>query len=225
MELCHELKVDFREIPIRDAVFQHLKDIGHQPCFHCLVCENAQARERTQILMDHGFTIGTGDLSEIALGWSTYNADQQSMYNVNAGVSKTLARHVIAWSAERSDWSEAVRRALRDILTTPSSPELTVAKPGEPEQSSESVVGPYELNDFFIFHCLRNGFTKSEILFLAEQANSNFSGEGFSRVYLKENLSHWLDEFYRRFAQAQYKRDSMLGGPGFGTEESASNSP
>lgn len=132
---------------------------------------------------------------------------------------------MIAWSAERSDWSEAVRRALRDILTTPSSPELTVAKPGEPEQSSESVVGPYELNDFFIFHCLRNGFTKSEILFLAEQANSNFSGEGFSRVYLKENLSHWLDEFYRRFAQAQYKRDSMLGGPGFGTEESASNSP
>lgn len=83
MELCHELKVDFREIPIRDAVLQHLKDIGHQPCFHCLVCENAQARERTQILMDHGFTIGTGDLSEIALGWSTYNADQQSMYNFN----------------------------------------------------------------------------------------------------------------------------------------------
>ena len=142
-KLCSRLGVDFREIPIRDAVLQHLKDIGHEPCFHCLVCENAQARERTQILMDHGFTIGTGDLSEIALGYSTYNADQQSMYNVNAGVPKTLVRHVVAWSAGSSGWPQAVQEILRDILATPSSPELMVPKPDEPTVTAETLIGPY----------------------------------------------------------------------------------
>ncbi len=217
VDLCHELGVDFREISIRDAVLQHLKDIGHEPCFHCLVCENAQARERTQILMDHGFTVGTGDLSEIALGYSTYNADQQSMYNVNAGVPKTLARHVIAWSVEGSCWTEAVQATLRDILATPSSPELVAAKPEERTVVSEAAVGPYELHDFFLFHFLRNGFTREKILFLVEQANSNPLPRSFSRHYSKEALAHWLNEFYRRFAQAQYKRDSMPGGPKIGS--------
>ncbi len=216
-ELCRELGVDFREISIRDAVLQHLKDIGHEPCFHCLICENAQARERTQILMDHGFTIGTGDLSEIALGYSTYNADQQSMYNVNAGVPKTLARHVIAWSAESSGWTDAVQTRLRDVLATPSSPELVLPKAGEPTVSSETLIGPYELHDFFLFHFLRNGFTRAKILFLAEQANAKPPGAGFSRRYDPKTIAHWLNDFYRRFALAQYKRDSMPGGPKIGS--------
>jgi NAD+ synthase (glutamine-hydrolysing) len=209
-KLCRLAGTDFREIPISDIVTKHLRDLGHEPCKKCLMCQNAQARERTQILMDLGFVIGTGDLSEIALGWSTYNGDQQSMYNVNAGIPKTLVRHVVGWEAKRVE--REMSKVLTDILNTAISPELTKGK-----QKTEDLIGPYELHDFFLFNMLRNGFSPKKILFLAIKANTAEKGFGFSRKYSYAEIIKWLKLFYTRFAPAQFKRDSAPDGPKVGS--------
>lgn len=223
--LCGLLGTDFREIPIGDIVTKHLRELPapclderKEPCRKCLVCQNAQARERTQILMDIAFTVGTGDLSEISNGCCTFNGDQQSMYNVNAGVPKTLVQHVVAWTANRGLFGENISAVLWDILETPISPELTAADEGkEGGQRTEDLFGPYELHDFFLFHILRNGFSPRKILFLARVANANPEGLDFSKRYSEEELAHWLREFYRRFAIAQFKRNAAPDGPKVGS--------
>ncbi len=213
-KLAAMLGADFREIPIQEAVALHFQDIGHDPACHDLTFENAQARERTQLLMDlankeQGLVVGTGDLSEAALGWCTFNGDHMSMYHVNAGVPKTMVRYVITWCAEELFKDEAAR-VLRDIVDTPISPELL-----PPEdcaggmQDTEAVIGPYELHDFFLFHVLRTGAPPRKVLFLARQA--------FGERYDHETLLRWLRVFYRRFFMQQFKRSSMPDGPKVGT--------
>ncbi len=210
LDLMTRLGIEAKEISIVPAVEQHLRDIGHPAdCFDAAY-ENAQARERTQILMDManrrgGFVVGTGDLSEAALGWCTFNGDHMSMYHVNIGVPKTLIRHIIAWfAAERR--SEEIARTLADIVDTPISPEL---KPptaeGEIAQKTEDLVGPYELHDFFLFHFCGNAFTPRKIFFLAEKA--------FAGVYDSETIRKWLGVFLRRFFSQQFKRSACPDGP------------
>ena len=206
--LIKALGVTFKEISIVEAVTQHLKDIGHDPCWKCPICENAQARERTQILMDHGFVLGTGDLSEAALGWCTYNGDHMSMYNVNCGVPKTLVRFIVAWVAEKNLIPEA-SAILKDIVDTPISPELTKSDDGELQQKTEDLVGPYDLNDFFLFHTVRNGFAPRKIRFLATH--------GFTGIYDLMTINKWLGKFIHRFAAAQFKRDAVPNGPKIGS--------
>lgn len=212
--LAKMLGLTLREISIRDAVTQHFKDIGHPDGLHDITYENAQARERTQILMDvanqiGGFVLGTGDLSELALGWCTYNGDHMSMYHVNAGIPKTLVRHLVEWCAHeifRGPESDL----LLDIAATPISPELLPPdEKGEIAQQTEEVVGPYSLHDFFLFHFVRNGFPPDKILFLAEQA---FAGE-FDNATIKK----WLEVFLRRFFTQQFKRNAMPDGPKVGS--------
>jgi len=213
-KLCRELGVAFREIPIVEAVRRHFRDIGHPETRHDVVFENAQARERTQILMDlanqvDGLVIGTGDLSELALGWCTYNADQMSMYNVNGGVPKTLVRYVLSWCAE-TEFGGAAAATLADICATPVSPELLpVDGRGENPQQTERQIGPYRLHDFFLYHALRLHFPPRKILLLAAQA---FDGE-----YGKEEIRRWLILFYRRFFSQQFKRSAMPDGPKVGS--------
>ncbi len=212
--LMEALHVDIREISIVNAVTGHFADIGHDPAVQDVTYENCQARERTQILMDlanqlGGMVLGTGDLSELALGWATYNGDQMSMYGVNAGVPKTLVRHLTAYVAADTD-DEAVRRPLLDIIDTPISPELIpAAADGTIRQKTEDLVGPYELHDFFLYYTLRYGFSPERILLLATKA--------FEGVYTGEIIEKWLSTFFRRFFAQQFKRSCMPDGPKVGS--------
>ena len=212
--LINELGITFREIPIAAACKQHFADIGLPEGDRSVTYENAQARERTQILMDvanmtGGMVIGTGDLSELALGWATYNGDQMSMYGVNAAVPKTLVRHMVEWRAE-NEANEAVSHALKDVVATPVSPELLPAnEKGEIAQKTEDLVGPYELHDFFIYHFMRNAFAPTKILYMAEQA---FEGKHDRATIIK-----WLRTFLRRFFMQQFKRSAMPDGPKVGS--------
>ena len=211
--ISERLGADFSEIPIGDAVAQHFKDIGLSPQARDVTYENSQARERTQVLMDManrlgGIAIGTGDLSELALGWATYNGDHMSMYAVNASVPKTLVRYLVKYEADRSDDVE-LARALEDILATPVSPELLPPVDGEIAQRTEEVVGPYELHDFFLYHILRRGCTPDKALRLALRA---FDGQ-----YDAQTVVHWLQIFCRRFFSQQFKRSCMPDGPKVGS--------
>lgn len=214
LRLMELLEVSSIEISIKDAVSQHFRDLGHDPAIHNVVYENSQARERTQILMDlankyNGMVLGTGDLSELALGWCTYNGDQISMYNVNAGVPKTLVKYLVDWFAETTD-QEELKNVLKDILNTPISPEL-IPSEGKEEinQKTEEMIGPYELHDFFLFHVLRNGFSPSKIFYMATIA--------FHDKYEKAIIRKWLINFYHRFFTQQFKRSCMPDGPKVGS--------
>ncbi len=214
MRLMETLGISAREIPINDAVEQHLRDIRHPTGKHDVTFENAQARERTQILMDTanqvgGFVVGTGDLSEAALGWCTFNADHISMYHVNIGVPKTLVRHLVSWAAHARHVGNE-RTILEDIVNTPISPELLPpGADGEIAQQTEALVGPYELHDFFLYHLVRNGFRPSKVLWIAEHA--------FAGKYDQTEIRHWLRSFLTRFFSQQYKRSVMPDGPKVGS--------
>lgn len=214
LQLMRGLGVSVREIPIRDACTQHFRDIGLDSADRTAAYENAQARERTQILMDvanmeGGLVVGTGDLSELALGWATYNGDQMSMYGVNTSVPKTLVRHLVKWAADTEE-DEAIRATLYDIIDTPVSPELLPAdEDGKIAQKTEELVGPYELHDFFLYNFLRAGYGPAKILFLAEQA--------FRGSYDRATILQWLCVFIRRFFAQQFKRSAMPDGPKVGS--------
>ncbi len=211
--LMQALGVTCREIPIAPACEQHFRDIGHDPSNHDATYENSQARERTQILMDianqtGGIVIGTGDLSELALGWATYNGDHMSMYGVNAGVPKTLVRSLVQWAAENK-FSD-VKDILMDIVNTPISPELLPAnEDGEIQQVTEDLVGPYELHDFFIYNFMRFGYSPEKIHFLARKA--------FAGTYDDATIGKCLKTFVRRFFSQQFKRSCSPDGPAVGT--------
>ncbi len=215
--LCEELGVDFREVNIAAAVERHFRDIGHDIAVRDVTYENAQARERTQILMDiandvGGMVIGTGDLSELALGWATYNGDHMSMYAVNGGVPKTLIRHVTQYAADRyrRDGYTKLADALCDVLATPVSPELLPAdESGHIAQKTENLVGPYELHDFFLYYMLRYGFSPSKLFFMARSA--------WGKVYSNDVILHWLETFLRRFFAQQFKRSCLPDGPAVGS--------
>lgn len=207
------LGAKLQEVPIGDAVLQHFKDIGHQAGNHDVTYENAQARERTQVLMDianqtGGLVIGTGDMSELALGWATYNGDHMSMYGVNASVPKTLVRHLVHYYADTCG-DVLLKEVLYDVLDTPVSPELLPPKDGEIAQKTEDLVGPYELHDFYLYYMLRFGYTPEKIYRIAKLA---FSGE-----YEDEVIYKWLGTFYRRFFSQQFKRSCLPDGPKVGT--------
>ena len=214
LQLMDALGITRREISIAAAVTQHFTDIGHNPAQHDTTYENSQARERTQILMDvanqvGGLVVGTGDLSELALGWCTYNGDHMSMYGVNAGVPKTLVQHLIRHISKKEE-GNAVSQILLDIVDTPISPELTpAAADGTILQKTEDLVGPYELHDFFIYHTLRHGFTPAKVYMLARQA--------FADRYDDETIRHWLQTFCRRFFSQQFKRSCLPDGPKVGS--------
>ena len=222
IEMVQSLGADLREISIVDSVLQHFADIGHDQDVHDVVYENAQARERTQILMDvanqvGGMVIGTGDLSELALGWATYNGDQMSMYGVNASVPKTLVRYLVDYCADtyEEQGEDEIAHVLRDVLDTPVSPELLpTAADGSIEQKTEDLVGPYELHDFFLFHMLRHGSGPLKILRLAECA---FGTGTDQEIYDHETIVRWLKVFYRRFFSQQFKRSAMPDGPKVGS--------
>lgn len=211
--LMKSLGVTIREISIKDSCIQHFNDIGHDINVHDVTYENSQARERTQLLMDianqrNGMVIGTGDLSELALGWATYNGDHMSMYGVNASVPKTLVKHLVEWIANRLD-DEKAKTTLLDIVDTPISPELIPAdKNGNIKQKTEDIVGPYELHDFFLYNLLRHGFSPKKIFALAQIA---FDGE-FDNATIKK----WLTTFCRRFFNQQFKRSCLPDGPKIG---------
>jgi NAD+ synthase (glutamine-hydrolysing) len=213
-KLVKQLGATFREIPIHPAIEQHFRDIGHDPRVHDITYENSQARERTQILMDlankvGGFVIGTGDLSEAALGWCTFNGDHMSMYHVNAGIPKTLVRYLIDWCAD-TEFSGVTGKVLHDIADTPISPELLpITAKGQQHQKTEDVVGPYELHDYFLYHVVRHGARPAKVLYLAELA---FAGRHPRGVILR-----WLEVFVRRFFSQQFKRSAMPDGPKVGS--------
>jgi NAD+ synthase (glutamine-hydrolysing) len=213
LNLMKSLGITSLEISIKDACEQHFKDIGHDSSVHDVTYENTQARERTQILMDmankkNGLVIGTGDLSELALGWATYNGDHMSMYAVNTGVPKTLVRYLVDWASHQLDRESEL--ILQDVLETPVSPELLPAdEKGEISQKTEDLVGPYELHDFFLYYFVRFGFTPQKIYFLAQKA--------FEADYEKEVLLKWLKVFLRRFFNQQFKRSCMPDGPKVGS--------
>lgn len=207
------LGITLKEISIGKAVDQHFADIGHDKSIHDITYENSQARERTQILMDmanqtNGLVIGTGDLSELALGWATYNGDHMSMYAVNASIPKTLVRHLVRYVADTCG-SDSLRQVLLDVLDTPVSPELLPAEHGRIVQKTEDVVGPYELHDFFLYYMMRFGFSPAKIYRLAWQA--------FQGTYEKEVILKWLKKFYWRFFSQQFKRSCVPDGPKVGT--------
>lgn len=214
INLMKGLGVTIREIPIAAAVTQHFQDIGHDASKHDVTYENSQARERTQILMDianqmNGLVIGTGDLSELALGWATYNGDHMSMYGVNVSVPKTLVQHLVKWVALQLT-DEDTKACLLDIVDTPISPELIPADAdGNITQKTEDLVGPYELHDFFLYYVLRWGYTPAKIQYLAEHA--------FEGKYAPEVIAHWRDNFYRRFFAQQFKRSCLPDGPKVGS--------
>ena len=232
-DLMHQLGVSSRQIDIRQLCLDEMRALGHRPfgirldglsvealshklkqlppeARHDLVFENVQARMRTSLLMNSAFVIGTGDLSELALGWATYNADHMSMYNPNVGIPKTLVRFLVAWAAEH-EFSGAVQATLRAVLATPISPELLPTSPaGDIVQETEDIIGPYELHDFFLFHFLRYGTAPAKILYLAAQAR-------FSRAYAPPELRRWLRVFLRRFFANQYKRSCLPDGPKVGS--------
>ncbi|NLX64667.1 MAG: NAD(+) synthase [Clostridiaceae bacterium] len=214
VNLIKAYNTDLRIVDIKEACLQHFKDIGHDKDVHDTTYENVQARERTQILMDvankeGALVVGTGDLSEIALGWSTYNGDHMSMYAVNAGVPKTLVRHIISWYAE-NEASEPIKRILLDIIDTPISPELLpLADSGEIVQKTEDILGPYEVHDFFLYYMQSYGAGPAKLLFMAKRA---FEGQ-----YSPTQLKKWLTVFCKRFFSQQFKRSCMPDGPKVGT--------
>lgn len=209
LNLMKSLGVTMREVSIREACVQHFSDIGHDIDNHDVTYENSQARERTQILMDianqcSGIVIGTGDLSELALGWATYNGDHMSMYGVNASVPKTLIQHIVRRVAENSN--EEIRTTLLDIVETPISPELIPAdEQGNIKQKTEDLVGPYELHDFFLYHFINYGYSPAKIYTMAQRA--------FEGIHSKETIKKWLTTFFRRFFTQQFKRSCMPDGP------------
>lgn len=209
LTLMKSLGVTMREISIKDACLQHFKDIEHDINVHDVTYENSQARERTQILMDianqcSGIVIGTGDLSELALGWATYNGDHMSMYGVNASLPKTLIQHIVRWVATKSE--KETGNTLLDIVDTPISPELTPAdEQGNIKQKTEDLVGPYELHDFFLYHFVNYGYAPAKIFFMAQKA--------FEGTHDKETIKKWLTIFFRRFFTQQFKRSCMPDGP------------
>ena len=212
-EMSKKVGATLIEVPIADAVNVHFRDIGHDPEDHSVTYENCQARERTQVLMDianktWGMVIGTGDLSELALGWATYNGDHMSMYGVNASVPKTLVRHLVKYAADDTK-DEALKNVLYDVLDTPVSPELLPPKDGDIAQKTEDLVGPYELHDFFLYFILRFGYEPSKIFRIACMT---FDGE-----YDKETIFKWLETFCRRFFSQQFKRSCLPDGPKVGT--------
>ncbi len=220
MSLMDNLGITVREISISRSVLQHFEDIGHDKDVHDVTYENSQARERTQILMDlsnqlGALVIGTGDLSELALGWATYNGDHMSMYGVNAGVPKTLIRYLVRYVAE-NDMDERSGAVLLDIIDTPISPELIPAdNDGNIKQKTEDLVGPYELHDFFLYYFLRFGFGPAKIYMLAEKA---FDGSNAAAgKYTGEVIKYWLKVFVRRFFNQQFKRSCLPDGPKVGS--------
>ena len=211
--LTRQLGATLKEVDIKEAVTIHLRDIGHDINVHDVTYENAQARERTQILMNvanqaGGMVIGTGDLSELALGWATYNGDHMSMYGVNASVPKTLVRHLVRYFADTCE-DEKLSAILLDVLDTPVSPELLPPKDGVISQKTEDLVGPYELHDFFLYYMLRLGFSPAKIYRLALAS--------FDGVYDKDVILKWLKTFYRRFFMQQFKRSCLPDGPKVGS--------
>ncbi|MEG0912874.1 MAG: NAD(+) synthase [Oscillospiraceae bacterium] len=211
--LCDILKVSFKTIDITKSVSQHLQDIGHDGTTPDVTLENAQARERTQVLMDttnliSGLVIGTGDLSELALGWCTYNGDHMSMYSVNCSIPKTLVRHLVRYIADSSG-DEKLKKVLYDIVDTPVSPELLPSDGERMVQKTEDLIGPYELHDFFLYYFVRYGFTPKKILYLAEYA--------FKGIYDADTIKKWLREFLRRFFTQQFKRTCVPNGPKVGS--------
>ena len=213
-DLIRSLGVTLKEISIKEACLPHFHDIGHDPSVHDVTYENSQARERTQLLMDianrkNGLVIGTGDLSELALGWATYNGDHMSMYGVNGSIPKTLVKYLVEWVANNKV-DNASRLTLLDIVDTPISPELIPAdENGNIKQKTEDLVGPYELHDFFLYHFLRFGSHPSKIFFLAQNA--------FAGIYDKATIKKWLYTFFRRFFQQQFKRSCLPDGPKVGS--------
>ena len=214
VEMIKKLGATFVEINIKDACIQHFADLGHDPEVHDVTYENTQARERTQLLMDlankhGGLVIGTGDLSELALGWATYNGDHMSMYAVNASIPKTLIRYMVQYASE-NQMEEAVRENLLDVIDTPVSPELLPAtEDGNIAQITEDLVGPYELHDFFLYYTLRCGFSPAKIEYLAQRT--------FADKYDDATINHWLKTFCRRFFNQQFKRSCMPDGPKVGS--------
>jgi NAD+ synthase (glutamine-hydrolysing) len=212
-ELTRKLGATLKEVDIKEAVGVHFHDIGHDPQVHDVTYENAQARERTQVLMDianqaGGMVVGTGDMSELALGWATYNGDHMSMYGVNAGVPKTLVRHLVRYYADTCK-DEELSHVLLDVLDTPVSPELLPPQDGIISQKTEDLVGPYELHDFYLYYVLRFGFSPSKVYRLAQQA--------FAGSYDDETILKWLRVFYRRFFAQQFKRSCLPDGPKVGS--------
>lgn len=213
VSMIKSLGATFREVSIVDSVRVHFKDIGQDEAVHDVTYENGQARERTQILMDianksGGMVIGTGDMSELALGWATYNGDHMSMYGVNASVPKTLVRHLVCYYADTCA-DETLQKVLYDVLDTPVSPELLPPEDGKISQKTEDIVGPYELHDFFLYYILRFGCTPKKIYRLANYA--------FAGTYDTETIQKWLKTFYRRFFSQQFKRSCLPDGPKVGT--------
>jgi NAD+ synthase (glutamine-hydrolysing) len=210
LAMMEELGVSIHEVPIRDMATQHLHDIGHDLQNHDITYENAQARIRTLVLMNlankyNGLVVGTGDMSELALGWATYCGDHMSMYGVNAGVPKTLVRYMVRYAAENI-FGERLREILMDVIATPVSPELLPTdEEGNIAQITEDKVGPYELHDFFMYYYLRYGFTREKIAYMATLA--------FDGVYTEEVIQHWLSVFMRRFFTQQFKRSCLPDGP------------
>lgn len=210
MKMMTELGITQKEISIVQSVEQHFKDINHDKNNHDITYENSQARERTQILMDianqvGGIVLGTGDLSELALGWATYNGDHMSMYGVNAGVPKTLVKYLVKWIAQQSE-SNSVREILMDVVETPISPELLpAADDGSIKQKTEDLVGPYELHDFVLYYTLRYGYSPKKIFYLAQKA--------FVGVYERDVIKYWITVFFRRFFNQQFKRSCLPDGP------------
>ena len=212
-EMSKKVGATLIEVPIADAVNIHFRDIGHDPEDHSVTYENCQARERTQVLMDianktWGMVIGTGDLSELALGWATYNGDHMSMYAVNASVPKTLVRHLVRYYADTCE-DQKLAEILLDILDTPVSPELLPPEDGKISQKTEDLVGPYELHDFFLYYILRYGYHPAKIYRLAKIA--------FAGVYEDKVIYKWLNTFYRRFFAQQFKRSCLPDGPKVGS--------
>ena len=213
VQLCETLGVTLKEINIADSVLQHFKDIEQDINNHDVVFENGQARMRTLVLMDianqqNGLVIGTGDLSELALGWATYNGDHMSMYGVNGGIPKTLIRYIVGFYSDSSR-DQALKKVLNDILDTPVSPELLPAENGEISQKTEDLVGPYELHDFFLYYAIRRGFSPQKIFRLALRALGD--------RYSAEEIKKWLKNFYRRFFSQQFKRSCLPDSPKVGS--------
>ncbi|MCI6023341.1 MAG: NAD(+) synthase [Candidatus Faecivivens sp.] len=213
LELIDSLGAELKEVDIRPACIQHMKDIGQDPDLHDITYENTQARQRTYILMDlanknGGILVGTGDLSELAMGWCTYNGDHMSMYGVNASVPKTLVRHLVSYVASISD--KRTRAVLEDVLDTPVSPELLPPdEKGQIQQKTEDTIGPYELHDFFLYHFMRFGFEREKLKFLALRA--------FEGKYDEAVIDKWLSAFYRRFFNSQFKRSCVPDSPKVGS--------
>ena len=223
LTLAKEAGATLKEIPIAAAVRQHFSDIGHDENIRDAVYENSQARERTQIIMDlanktGGLAIGTGDLSELALGWCTYNGDHMSMYGVNASIPKTLVRHLVDWEAKKAQ-SQKLRDALLDVLNTPVSPELLPPENGKIAQKTEELVGPYELHDFFLYNMARFGFAPAKIYFLAKKAFAEQRAVQDQEAprFTNNEIKKWLMTFYRRFFSQQFKRSCLPDGAKVGT--------